>query len=65
MAQAMASIPDLSLVTIFTSDSGSGFDYNPDTYAPKGNHENNACAPPLSLWRAGVSTAGVHSKRRV
>ena len=33
MAQAMALAPDLSMVTIFTSDSGSGFDYNPDTYA--------------------------------
>ena len=33
MAQAMELVPDLSLVSIFTSDSGSGFDYNPDTYA--------------------------------
>ncbi len=33
MAQVMELVPDLSLVSIFTSDSGSGFDYNPDTYA--------------------------------
>ena len=33
MAQVMELVADLSLVTIFTSDSGSGFDYNPDTYA--------------------------------
>jgi hypothetical protein len=33
MAHAMASVPDLSLATVFTSDSGSGFDYNPDSYA--------------------------------
>jgi hypothetical protein len=26
-------VPDLSMISIFTSDSGSGFDYNPDTYA--------------------------------
>jgi hypothetical protein len=33
MAQAMGLAPDLSMATIFTSDSGSGFDYNPHTYA--------------------------------
>lgn len=33
MAQLMEVVPDLSLASIFTSDSGSGFDYNPDTYA--------------------------------
>ncbi len=33
MAQMMALAPDLAMASIFTSDSGSGFDYNPDTYA--------------------------------
>ena len=33
MARLMDLVPDLSLISIFTSDSGSGFDYNPDTYA--------------------------------
>ena len=33
MAKMMDLVPDLSLVSIFTSDSGAGFDYNPDTYA--------------------------------
>lgn len=33
MTQMMDLVPDLALATIFTSDSGAGFDYNPDTYA--------------------------------
>jgi hypothetical protein len=33
MGKIMDLVPDLSLVSIFTSDSGSGFDYNPNTYA--------------------------------
>jgi hypothetical protein len=33
MATMMALAPDLAMASIFTSDSGSGFDYNPDTYA--------------------------------
>jgi len=33
MAQAMELVPDLALISLFTSDSGSGFDYNPDSYA--------------------------------
>ena len=33
MAKMMDLAPDLALATIFTSDSGAGFDYNPTTYA--------------------------------
>ncbi len=33
MSMAMDLVPDLAMATIFTSDSGSGFDYNPHTYA--------------------------------
>ncbi len=33
MAKIMDIIPDLSMISLFTSDSGAGFDYNPDTYA--------------------------------
>ncbi len=33
MAKMMALVPDLALVSLFTSDSGAGFDYNPATYA--------------------------------
>ena len=41
MAKMMALVPDLAMVTLFTSDSGSGFDYNPDLYAgPNGPRFN-------------------------
>lgn len=33
MAEIMKLIPDLSMITIFTSDSGAGFDYSHDLYA--------------------------------
>lgn len=33
MTKLMQLVPDLAMASIFTSDSGSGFDYNPDTYA--------------------------------
>jgi len=33
LEKIMRLVPDLSMLTIFTSDSGSGFDYNPDNYA--------------------------------
>ncbi|HEY3416937.1 MAG TPA: hypothetical protein VGM23_08655, partial [Armatimonadota bacterium] len=33
MAQIMEMVPELSMITLFTSDSGAGFDYNPDQYA--------------------------------
>jgi hypothetical protein len=33
MGKMMELVSDLAAVTIFTSDSGSGFDYNPDSYA--------------------------------
>jgi len=33
MGKMMDLVPDLAAVTIFTSDSGAGFDYNPDSYA--------------------------------
>ena len=33
MDQMMGLVPDLSMVTLFTSDSGAGFDFNPLTYA--------------------------------
>lgn len=32
-AAVLELVPDLELVSLFTSDSGAGFDYNPDTYA--------------------------------
>jgi len=33
MAKMMDLVPELSMASIFTGDSGSSFDYNPDTYA--------------------------------
>lgn len=33
MEKIMELVPDLRMVSLFTSDSGSGFDYNPDQYA--------------------------------
>lgn len=33
MGRMMDLVPDLAVATIFTSDSGAGFDYNPDAYA--------------------------------
>ncbi len=33
MAKLMECIPDLSMATLFTSDSGAGFEYNPELYS--------------------------------
>ncbi|MBI4024130.1 MAG: hypothetical protein HY360_04060 [Verrucomicrobia bacterium] len=33
MAKIMELVPDLAMASLFTSDSGAGFDYNPDQYA--------------------------------
>lgn len=43
MARMLELVPDLTMATLFTSDSGAGFDYNPDTYAgPNGAGFNRA-----------------------
>ena len=45
MAKIMGLVPDLSMVSIFTSDSGAGFDYNPDSYAGANGAGFNARVP--------------------
>ena len=55
MLKMLDLVPDLSMVTLFTSDSGAGFDYNPDTYAgPNGAGFNRRF--PLEKRVAGFLT---------
>lgn len=45
MARIMELVPDLAMVTLFTSDSGAGFEYNPDQYAGPNGSGFNADMP--------------------
>lgn len=61
MSKMMQLVPELAGAVIFTSDSGSGFDYNPYTYAGSngaGFNQKFPLARRVSNWLAALATAG-------